>query len=277
MRKHSRKRKLTYEDIGRCHPNVTRKQRRSKHCLPENVYSSLIRTNMKDKLCDPKNEHCLLDKSTTLTHDQREKLRKQYLRPRYPTEWLSNPDEWLDNFNIQDVMQQYEEYCPSYRFVGVYPIDFSVQSPYVKEQKQCLHPELCTLNLRQEYARGIRSLGFIFNLDPHYKGGSHWVGLYCDIHNLYSKKKHTWCAYFDSYGMETPKYIATFMRYLYSQDHKMKLMFNARRFQYGGSECGMYSMYFILCMLNGISFSKFCKDSVPDDFMLHLRELLFTK
>lgn len=275
MRRHSRKRKLTYDEIGKCHPGITRKKGQIS-CLPKKTYTTLRKKIGEDK-CKVFDEHCLLDKSTALSHSEKEKLRTQYLRPRYPDEWYSDPDEWLDNFNIIDVMKQYEQACPWFRFMGVYPIDFSVQNPYVKDKKICLHPEICNLNLYTEYDKGVRALGFIFNLDPHYKGGSHWVGLYCDIHNLYSPKKHTWCAYFDSYGMKTPNYVATLMRYLYSQDHKMKLMFNARRFQYGGSECGMYSMYFIICMLNGIPFSKFCKDSVPDDFMFKMRELLFTR
>jgi hypothetical protein len=39
----------------------------------------------------------------------------------------------------------------------------------------------------------------------------------------------------------------------------------------------MFSMYFIICMINGISFKDFCKDSVNDAFMLQLRKILFSK
>jgi hypothetical protein len=39
----------------------------------------------------------------------------------------------------------------------------------------------------------------------------------------------------------------------------------------------MYSLYFIICMLHGIPFAQFCKDSVPDVFMLELRKVLFAK
>ena len=55
------------------------------------------------------------------------------------------------------------------------------------------------------------------------------------------------------------------------------LGFNARRFQYGDSECGMFSMYFLICMIHGISFKNFCKDSINDNFMLELRKILFAK
>jgi len=113
----------------------------------------------------------------------------------------------------------------------------------------------------------------IFNLDPHFKGGSHWVGLYIDL----KKKNKPFIAYFDSYGYKTPPLIARLMRSFKLQIKGCELGFNARRFQYGNSECGMFSMYFIICMMHGISFRDFCKDSVKDDFMLNLRQILFAK
>lgn len=279
MRMHSRKRKLTEHEIGICNPKQKKSSTR-KACLPKEIHKSLIEKN-KSGLCKSDEEHCLLDKATGISIAEKERLRKTYLRPRYPNSWESDPDDWLDNFNIQDVMKQYEETYPSFKFLGVLPIDFLVQNPRITDRKQCLYPDLCNINLQNFYSRGIRSFSIIFNLDPHYKGGSHWVALYCDINGLNNKNKNSkkipWCAYFDSYGMETPRNIAIFMRSLCSQDKRMKLMYNARRFQYGNSECGMYSMYFIICMLAGINFTQFCKDSVSDQFMLRLRHLFFRK
>lgn len=276
LRGHSRKRKLSYNEIDKCHPSIRKKALSTQSCLPTSIYKNLVKHN---KTCKKSDEHCLLDKAN-LPSAKKETLRTTYLRPKYPSTWEKDPDNWLDNYNIMNVMKQYQEATPWFRFVGVYPIDFSVQNPYHTDKPVCLHPELCDLNLEVEYKKGVRALGFIFNLDPHYKGGSHWVGLYCDIHDLYAKpgsKKHTWCAYFDSYGYDTPAYIKQYMQFLYSQDKRMKLMYNARRFQYSNSECGVYSMYFIICMLNNIRFKDFCKDSVPDKSMLKLRHLFFRK
>jgi hypothetical protein len=39
----------------------------------------------------------------------------------------------------------------------------------------------------------------------------------------------------------------------------------------------MFSMYFLICMLSGIMFKDFCKDSVNDASMLELRKILFSK
>lgn len=275
----SRKRKLSLNDFSKCNPKL---KSRKKTCLPDNVYSQISKSvgtnNISDTFkklgCDIGQEHCLLDKTSALNVDTKKQLRKQYLRPRYPKAWLNDPDMWLDNFNIAAVMKQYQEAIPYFKFLGVFPIDFSAPSPYVKSSKPvCLYNELCTINLKKEYSKGIRGIGAIFNLDPHFKGGSHWVGLYIDIKNINNPN----CYYFDSYGYKTPPLIARLMKSLRLQNPNIGLGFNARRFQYGGSECGMFSMYFIICMLYGIPFDEFCKDSVNDKFMLELRHILFAK
>jgi hypothetical protein len=56
----------------------------------------------------------------------------------------------------------------------------------------------------------------------------------------------------------------------------MKLFYNGRRFQYKNSECGMYSMYFIIRMLMGDDFKRFSRKAPPDAFMLDLRDWLFS-
>jgi len=69
--------------------------------------------------------------------------------------------------------------------------------------------------------------------------------------------------------------VARFMRYLTLQNPKLTLQRNGRRFQYSNSECGMYSMYFIIRMIAGESFKKFCKKRIADKYMLDFRKILF--
>ena len=167
-------------------------------------------------------------------------------------------------------MKQYEEAYPQFDFMGPFPIDFAAPDPYKKAgDKQCLIREICDLRMEKALKDGKRSIGIIYNLDPHFKDGSHWVASYIDIPN------HR-CYYFDSYGYEPPKQIATFMKWLTTQDPKMKLMYNARRFQHSDSECGMYSMYFVIRMLAGDEFRPFCRRQPKDSVMLDLRDWLFS-
>jgi hypothetical protein len=77
--------------------------------------------------------------------------------------------------------------------------------------------------------------------------------------------------------MEAPQQIQKFMQWLTLQEPKMKLAYNARRFQFKGSECGMYSMYFIIRMLMGEQFRPFCRRAPRDGVMLTLRNWLFSK
>jgi hypothetical protein len=278
--KQKKQKKLSLKDFSRCNPGTTRKSKNK--CLPKNVYSTIRKTlkvkgNDKHLFesvgCKEGEEHCLLDK-VTINDNLKKELRTQYLRPRRPKGWDDDPDMWLDNFNIMAVMKQYQDAYPWFKFLGVFPIDFSAPDPYKRDGTvQCLYKETCNLNLKDEYSKGFRGIGMIFNLDPHFKGGSHWVGLYIDLNNI----NKPFVGYFDSYGYKVPPLIARLMRSFKLQIKTCELGFNARRFQYGNSECGMFSMYFIICMICGISFKNFCKDSVKDDFMLNLRQILFAK
>jgi len=265
-------RKLHIKNFTKCHPTLTKKNK----CLPDNIYSEISKKLNTKKIyskvgCKQGEDHCLLDKAP-IDENVKKELRRQYLRPRRPKAWDDDPDMWLDNYNIIAVMKQYEEAYKWFTFLGIFPIDFSAPDPYKKDNK-CLYKETCDLNLKNEYAKGIRGIGMIFNLDPHYKSGSHWVGLYINLQNI--QKPHV--SYFDSYGYKTPPLIGRLMRSFKLQINTCELGFNARRFQYSNSECGMFSMYFIICMISGISFRDFCKDSISDKIMLQLRKILFSK
>lgn len=253
----------------KCHPRVG-KVRPSAGCFPDEVLQRLggstIKKEVAEKLgCPEDSETCLIDKSS-LSSDEKQKIEKMYLRPRKPNEWLKKPDTWLDNFNIRDVMLQYEEIYKNFKFIGPEPIDFSIRNP---SNGQCISNEMCKLDLNKLSADGITKIGIIYNLDPSYKGGSHWIANFIDLlkHKAY---------YFDSYGLEPHKNIQHFMKYLGTMDDKIQLQYSGRRFQYKGSECGMYSMYFIVMMLRGMNFNKFVKLNVPDEVMLKYRDVMFS-
>ena len=246
--------------IGKCHPRTTRKNK----CLPDSIYNITK--------CQGCGDHEIID-TLNISKYEKQQLRK-YLRPRLPESWKKNPNTWLDNFNIENVMEQYEEMYNWFVFLGVFPIDFSIQDPYSYSQvPKCLYPETCNIHLSDYYAKGKRIIAMVFNLDPHYKGGSHWVALYIDFNNL----NKPICGYFDSYGYKPPESIAQLMRSLKIENPYIKLMYNSKRFQYGHSECGMFSLFFIISMLSGISFRKFCKMKLNDNKMLELRNFLFSE
>ena len=63
----------------------------------------------------------------------------------------------------------------------------------------------------EEYLdKGKTKIGLVFNTDPHYKDGSHWIALFIDI-----KKKFIY--FFDSNGNFVPKRIEKFVKRVQKQ------------------------------------------------------------
>jgi len=217
---------------------------------------------------DPKNKRTFLN-SLPIPDDEKKMLAKKYLRPAMPEEWKKDPDMWLDSNNIRDVMTQYEEAYPHFKFLGPFPIDFAAPVSDMIGTTKCLITEMCNIDLDGVDLKGKTMIGIVYNLDKHDESGSHWVANFINI----PKKQ---CFYFDSYGMEVPKEIYKFMQSLGVQEPKIHLGWNGRRFQYSNSECGMYSMYFIDRMIAGEPFLKFCRRAPPDHFMLDMRDWMFS-
>ena len=217
---------------------------------------------------DPNKQRSVLN-ALPLPEEEKIALAAKWLRPAQPSSWTADPDMWLDSNNIRDVMEQYEAGRTDFTFLGPYPIDFAYAEDSGPKgggkSKRCLIGEMCGLDL----ANSKDFIGIIYNLDPHYKGGSHWVATFIN-------KREKTCNYFDSYGMRPPKQIYRFMQWLAIQMPDIQLGWNGRKFQFSDSECGMYSMYFIDRMLAGEPFLKFCRRAPPDRFMLDMRDWMYS-
>lgn len=255
-----------------CLPLSILKRVAQKMELPASENAVTLRSTIEKALNIGKGHEASFVSALPLSDGEKEYLKKTYLRPVQPAKWRQDPDMWLDSTNIESVMKQYEEANPKFEFMGPFPIDFAAPDPYESTEdhhKKCLIREMCGLRVLEAQKNGTTMIGIIYNLDPHFKDGSHWVA------NFINLPKHH-CYYFDSYGYEPPKQIARFMKWLTTQDPKMKLFYNARRFQQQGSECGMYSMYFIIRMMMGDPFRPFCRLQPRDSIMLDYRDWLFS-
>jgi hypothetical protein len=47
----------------------------------------------------------------------------------------------------------------------------------------CKVDDLCAININNLLNSGIRKIGIVFNTDPHYKSGQHWISLYVDLYD----------------------------------------------------------------------------------------------
>ena len=168
--------------------------------------------------------------------------------PDKPPEWAKNPNEWLSNFDIANVLKQYQITHREFKLLGPSSIDYDAKPP--EENGQCVWPELCRLSLKDLIARGKRKLGIVFNLDKHDQPGSHWVSMFVDIDNAF-------IFYYDSARNATPPEITRLKNEIIQQGAALsppihfKYFTNKHSHQRTNTECGMYSIFFIITMLTG--------------------------
>lgn len=185
--------------------------------------------------------------------------------PKRPKTWKKNPNTWLNSNDILAVMKQYEKYYRCFEFIGPSPIDYDTHM----YEGECVWKELCEFSLKDQIKSGKTKIGMIFNTDPHYKGGSHWFA--CFIH-IPKRKLY----YFDSYGEKAHQQILKLFKNIREQGYKLNMDFkevhNTLRHQYSDSECGMYSLYFIIEMLKDKDPEHFLSHRIRDDEVERLRK-----
>lgn len=212
-----------------------------------------------------KTEYCWTKQSFIPTD-----LKNSAFRPGMPNKWKDNPYTWLTTIDIENVMKQYEKKYPDFIFIGAVPIDFDKK----KSDGNCIVNELCNINIKNLLKQNKTKLGVIFNLDTHDEPGSHWVSSFANFNtgNI---------SYFDSYGLDPPNEINTFMERLKSQCNDLgirsRIQYNNVRHQYKNSECGVYCLNFILQLLKGRSFNSIKNDRLDDETIFKKRRIFFVK
>jgi hypothetical protein len=208
------------------------------------------------------------------TNGQMKKVLDDMYAPKSPDEWKRNPNEWLSSVDIMNVMRQYEDAYKCFNFIGPSPIDYDTH----KINGECVWEELCEFSLNDEIKKNITKIGIIFNLDPHYKGGSHWVSLFVNI-----KKADIY--YFDSAGEKIPKQIMKLVEKITEQGKQLHppIQFNFDQnhpveHQFGNTECGVYSLFFIIFMLRDKITGRHLKKKIyKDKFIEQYRKIFFNE
>jgi hypothetical protein len=225
---------------------------------------SQLKNNLQDT-CD--NESCWLKQNFSENKIDKEKF-KNIFRPFSPKSWNKNPNEWLSSIDINRVMKQYEHSYSNFEFIGPSPIDFDTHF----HDGRCVWEELCKFDYKKKIDKKKDYIGVIFNLDPHDAPGSHWVSLFMDLRksNIY---------FFDSVGDKPHVNINTLVDRVQNQGKRegktIKYYVNDFEHQKGNSECGVYSLYFIIEMLNGRDFSYFQDKRIPDKDIEKFRKIYF--
>jgi hypothetical protein len=223
-------------------------------------------------------EDCWLQ---TLSYKEREYLDSVVFAPHHPDEWDKNPTEWLSNYDINSIMKQYDQFYPEFTFIGSTTMDFD-EKP-TDYDGDCVCNNMCNFKVSDCIKKGIRKVGFTINLDNHNESGSHWVSMFLDLDDKI-------IFYFDSANNPTPRAIKTFVERVKKQclDERIKIIYkkNKHPHQKSNTECGMYSIFFIVTMLTGdIGRSKlltkqqkidlFVKNRIKDSYMIRNRGTIF--
>jgi hypothetical protein len=218
-------------------------------------------------------ESCWLKQSHHFSGNISKDLKESFA-PITPREWKKNPNEWLSSVDIMKVMKQYERAYKCFDFIGPSPIDFNKQKLY----GECVWEELCNFSLQDEIKKGRFKIGIIFNTDPHDKPGQHWISMFINI-------KKNLIFFFDSTGDPAPKEILQFVDNIKQQG---KLISPRIEFKYdtsentehqnGNTECGIYSLFFIVQMLEDKMSTKYLKTHrIDDNHMSKFRKIYFNE
>jgi len=207
-----------------------------------NPLNQIFQTNPRQVWLELKKKNTSCDRESCWLKDNKE-MYDRVFAPKMPRSWKKNINEWLSSEDILQVLTQYEKMYPEFEFLGPSPTDY-----FVKEYgNTCVWDELCKFNLKSLIAKGKTKIGVVFNLDPHYKSGSHWVALFI---NTVSRAIY----YFDSTGARIHKHINRFRKEVQAQAEtqlNQTYSFDTNygvEHQYKNTECGMYVLFFIITM-----------------------------
>jgi hypothetical protein len=256
----------------------------------------LVRT-LEQKLADK----CNTDQTCWLRLDfvkelENDDIEENTFLPKGP----SKKYEWLSTTHINDVIEQYQKIHKDFEFLGAVPYDF--------DDLQILG--IKTLDFDEKIKNGITKLGMVINLDEHWKNGSHWVGLYTDLNK---NQIYFFDSVGKKPLKRIRKFITRIAKHLYTKKYKsrlpvndvvriMKMMkggntttinkiiekypylrklmnfdirYNHIQHQFNNSECGVYSINFIVRLVCGESFDSVINDITKDEEMNANRKIYF--
>ncbi len=195
--------------------------------------------------------------------------------------------DWLSTRDIENVMKQYQLKYKDFKFLGAMPSDFDELPIYGTTELEF-----------KELEQTTPKIGAVINLDTHEQSGSHWVGFFANL-------KTNTIYYFDSVGKKPQRRLNMFIRrlltFMYNNTHKadttnkrlhqrlnveqfMKkyhtsddfdVRYNKIQHQFKNSECGVYSMNFIIRILEGEKFDDIVNKITNDDKMNLNRNIYF--
>lgn len=180
--------------------------------------------------------------------------------------------QWLSTTDIRNVLKQYEHIYSNFVFLGPVPMDFC----------DLTGNEVCNIDLRALARSNVNKVGVVFNTDPSDKPGKHWVSMFIDL-------EIGEIGYFDSYGMAplAPQivHLINIVKQQYEGLYNRPISVNLNcnndicvskvQHQTNNSECGVYSINFIVERLTGKPWKDIVHNKIHDEQMVNRRKYYF--
>jgi len=210
--------------------------------------------------------------------------------------------DWLSTTHINNVIVQYQQQYNDFIFLGAVPYDFD-DLPILG---------ISDLNFSELEQQKKNKIGLVVNLDKHTENGSHWVALYTDLNK---NQIYFFDSVAKKPGKNIRKFINRITKYLYHKKYNKKLpindivselknidsthenkikklissnkylknligggfdiRYNDIQHQFKNSECGVYSINFIIRLVGGESFDSVINNITKDDEMNLNRKIYF--
>ena len=168
---------------------------------------------------------------------------------------------WLNTININEVLKRYEIVYPCFKFLGAVPCDHNFQ--YFK--------------IDNLIKNGKTKFAIIYNTDDSKGPGQHWVAIYCNIDT-------NEIFYYDSTGNKPQEEFKLMINNIKKQlinlnNNKNNIIYkyNKNKHQYKGSECGVFSIFFIIRCLKNQNIDDIFNNlmNIKDDEVNKIRDLIF--
>ena len=241
-------------------------------CLDENGINEIkkklkLDINMPDeKVIKKAIEETSCDGQLCVSKVLKLKNQEENFKPFGPTD----KDTWFSNFNIDQVLSQFEKKYPFAKHIKFQMRDFEKYDT-----------ELSNLDIIKEYNKNKTCFCVVLNDDYTRGRGTHWTSIFIDM-----RKKPFTIEHFNSSGAG-PK--NEFREWMWKQKHKLDKQFSDKdeiskvievskiAHQQDSSSCGPYSVFYIISRLENVPYEYFLKIKIDDKNMHKLREILLNK
>jgi len=197
------------------------------------------------------------------------------LKDKFVPDGPSDSTALLDNFNIDNTLSQWasgskKEFGKKFHHIPFQMIDFVSNNT-----------ELAKLSIPDLKKNGFDCFGVVLNTDVSTGRGKHWFAIYGDLQHTGTDDDPYVLEYFNSSGYPPRPEVSTWMetvKHDLAKDYKKHVKIvhaTHKQIQYSRTECGVWSLVYILSRLLGKPPNWIATIGANDSDMIEFRKRLF--